>query len=105
MIHRRNSRYESDNHEHQEDRYDDRREDREERYSRPEHASVAVAGLVPREPVMPHQHDPARVKYYDSPFVFYPQGGKAECVWNLAYHDAVEVDEHTKQIGIATATW
>lgn len=42
---------------------------------------------------------------FASPHVFYPVGGKAECAWSLAYHDPVEVDEHTKQIGIASATW
>jgi hypothetical protein len=42
---------------------------------------------------------------FDSPRRFYPRGGKAECLWSLAYHDAVVVDENTKQIGIASATW
>lgn len=45
------------------------------------------------------------VASYDSPKVFYPRGGNAECVWQTAYHTPVTVTDTTKQIGIATATW
>jgi hypothetical protein len=47
----------------------------------------------------------AAATYYDTPTVFYPRGGSSECVWSLAYHEPVEVDATTTQIGIASATW
>lgn len=65
----------------------------------PVRASSAVRGLSA------HASPTVRARTsYASPHVFYPTGGKAECAWSLAYHDAVVVDEHTKQIGIASAT-
>lgn len=47
----------------------------------------------------------AAATYYDTPTVFYPRGGSSECVWRLAYHEPVQVDATTAQIGIASATW
>lgn len=47
----------------------------------------------------------AKLATYDTPTVFYPRGGNSECVWSLAYHEPVQVDATTTQIGIASATW
>lgn len=69
----------------------------------------SAASLMSKSKTMtssPRTAAPVRARTaFASPHVFYPVGGKAECAWSLAYHDAVEVDEHTKQIGIASATW
>lgn len=47
----------------------------------------------------------AKLAYYDAPTVFYPSGGSSECAWSLAYHEPVQVDATTTQIGVASATW
>jgi hypothetical protein len=36
---------------------------------------------------------------------YFSSSSKSQCVWDVAYHGAVHVDDRTKQIGIATATW
>ena len=37
--------------------------------------------------------------------VFYPRGGKSECVWEVTYHSPINVTDTTQQIGLGKATW